>query len=92
MKTNRDRIEKKLKKEGFVIGCYDSNIDKLNYNNVKKILDNLCFGATDIKVCLNRKTYIVEISDVDNEYDFKMISKSSYRNKYDDEYDEKFNW
>ena len=29
MKTNRDRILEKLKKEGFIIGCYDSNIDKL---------------------------------------------------------------
>ena len=91
MKTNRDRIEKKLKKEGFVIGCYDSNIDKLNYNNVKKILDNLCFGATDVQVSLNRKKYIIEISDVDNEYDFKMTAKSTYLDRYgDDEYYEKW--
>lgn len=85
MKTNKQRIEEKLNKEGFTIGCYDSNIDKLNYNNVKKILDNLCFGATDIQVSLNRKKYIVEVSDVDNEYDFKMTAKSTYLNKYDDD-------
>ena len=85
MKTNKQRIEEKLNKEGFTIGCYDSNIDKLNYNNVKKILDNLCFGATDIQVSLNRKKYIIEISDVDNEYDFKMTAKSVYLNKYDDD-------
>lgn len=91
MKTNKDRIEKKLNKEGFELGCYDSNIDKLNYNNVKKILDNLCFGATDIQVSLNRKKYIVEVNDVDNEYDFKMTLKTSYLNKYDDdEYYEKW--
>ena len=91
MKTNRDRIEKKLNKEGFELGCYDSNIDKLNYNNVKKILDNLCFGATDIQVSFNRKKYIIEVSDVDNEYDFKMIAKSVYLDKYgDDEYYEKW--
>ena len=91
MKTNRDRIEKKLNKEGFELGCYDSNIDKLNYNNVKKILDNLCFGATDIQVSYNRKKYIIEVSDVDNEYDFKMTAKSTYLDKYgDDEYYEKW--
>lgn len=91
MKTNKQRIEKKLKKEGFTIGCYDSNIDKLNYNNVKKILDNLCFGATDVQVSLNRKKYIIEISDVDNEYDFKMTAKSTYLDRYgDDEYYEKW--
>lgn len=85
MKTNRDRIEKKLNKEGFVIGCWDKQLDKLNYNNIKKILDDIPFGATDIQVSLNRERYIVEVSDVDNEYDFKMTAKSVYLNKYDDD-------
>lgn len=91
MKTNRDRISEKLSKEGFTIGCWDKNIDKLNYNNIKKILDDIPFGATDIQVSLNRKKYIVEVSDVDNEYDFKMTAKNVYLNKYDDdEYCEKW--
>ena len=35
--------------------------------------------------------YIVEVNDVDNEYDFKMTAKSTYLNKYgDDEYYEKW--
>ena len=38
-----------------------------------------------------RKKYIVEVNDVDNEYDFKMTAKSTYLNKYgDDEYYEKW--
>jgi hypothetical protein len=91
MKTNRDRILEKLKKEGFIIGCYDSNIDKLNYNNIKKVLDDIPFGSTDIQVSLNRKKYIVEVSDVDNEYDFKMTEKNTYLDRYgDDEYYEKW--
>jgi hypothetical protein len=85
MKTNKQRIEEKLNKEGFIIGCWDKQLDKLNYNNIKKILDDIPFGATDIQVSLNRKKYIVEVSDVDNEYDFKMTSKTSYLNKYDDD-------
>ena len=91
MKTNKQRIEEKLNKEGFILGCWDKNIDKLNYNNIKKVLDDIPFGATDIQVSFNRKKYIIEVSDVDNEYDFKMTAKSTYLDKYgDDEYYEKW--
>ena len=91
MKTNKQRIEEKLRKEGFIIGCWDKSIDRLNYNNVKKVLDDIPFGATDVQVCLNRKKYIVEVSNVDNEYDFKMIEKNVYLDRYgDDEYYEKW--
>lgn len=85
MKTNKQRVLEKLSKEGFVIGCWDKSIDKLNYNNIKKILDDIPFGSTDIQVSYNRKKYIIEVSDVDNEYDFKMTEKNVYLNKYDDD-------
>ena len=85
MKTNKQRVGEKLSKEGFIIGCWDKQLDKLNYNNIKKILDDIPFGATDIQVSYNRKKYIVEVSDVDNEYDFKMTEKNIYLNKYDDD-------
>ena len=48
-------IEEKLNKEGFIIGCWDKSIEKLNYNNIKKVLDDIPFGSTDIQVSLNRK-------------------------------------
>ena len=92
MKTNKKRIEEKLNREGFIIGYWDKQLDKLNYNNIKKVLEDIPFGATDIQVFLNRRAFIIEVSDVDNEYDFKMTSISSYHSKYGDEYDEKFNW
>ena len=85
MKTNKQRVSEKLNKENFTIGCWDKNIDKLNYNNIKKVLDDIPFGSTDVQVSYNRKKYIIEINDVDNEYDFKMTSKTSYLNKYDDD-------
>lgn len=91
MKTNKQRIEEKLSEEGFVIGCWDKQLDKLNYSNIKKVLDDIPFGSTDIQVSLNRKKYIVEVSDVDNEYDFKMTEKNTYLDRYgDDEYYEKW--
>ena len=38
-----------------------------------------------------QKKYIIEISDVDNEYDFKMTAKNTYLDRYgDDEYYEKW--
>ena len=92
MKTNKQRVEEKLNRELFTIGCWDNNINKLNYNNIKKVLDDIPFGSTDIQVFYKKRTYIIEVSDVDNEYDFKMTSVSAYRSKYGDEYDEKFNW
>ena len=50
MKTNKQRVSEKLSKEGFIIGCWDKQLDKLNYNNIKKILDDIPFGSTDIQV------------------------------------------
>ena len=66
MKTNKQRVEEKLNREGFTIGCWDNNINKLNYNNIKNVLDDIPFGSCDIQVSLNRKKFIVDVSDVDN--------------------------
>lgn len=92
MKTNKQRIEEKLNKEGFALGCWDKRLEKLNYYNIKKVIGNIPFGSTDIQVSYNKKKYIVEIFDIDNEYDFAMISKTAYLSIYDDEYDKKFDW
>ena len=31
--TNRDKIIKKLEADGYSIGCYHNNINRLNYQN-----------------------------------------------------------
>ena len=34
-KTNREIIVEKLKSEGYVLGCWDKQLDKLNKSNLK---------------------------------------------------------
>lgn len=82
--TNRDKIIKKLETDGYSIGCYHNNINRLNYQNLKKILKKMCYGSTDVRVFLNRKPYVVEIFDIDGEYDFYMITKEEYITRYSD--------
>ena len=90
--TNKERIIKKLSQIEYDLGCYDKDIEKLNYNNLKKVLKNIGYGSTDVQVFINRKSYIVEVSEVESEYDFKLLSKEEYRNLYGDQYDEDFGW
>lgn len=92
LKTNKQKIQAKLQEEGFEIGCYDNNLEQLNNANLKKVLKKIPFGATDVPVCLNRKPYIVEVFDVDSQYDFKLLSKKQYQQQYGHQYDEDFGW
>ncbi|MFR2570161.1 MAG: hypothetical protein ACLS90_00345 [Clostridia bacterium] len=55
MKTNKQRIEEKLSKEGFIIGCWDKQLDKLNYNNIKKVLDDIPLELLIYKYLITEK-------------------------------------
>ena len=81
MKTNKEIIINKIKSEGYIIGIYDNTLNKLNKQNLKKILDNIKY-TSDTKIFINRKPYIVEISEVDSEIDFNVISLNEYENRY----------
>ena len=89
--TNKERIEKKIAQEGYVIGCWDASMEKLSQYSLKKVLDNaLMDDYMDIKVAINRKPYVVEMATVDNEKDFKLISKQKYMAQYDNEFYEEW--
>lgn len=90
--TNKERIIKKLSQIEYDLGCYDKDMEKLNYNNLKKVLKNIGYGSTDVQVFINRKPHIVEVSEVENEYDFKLLSKAEYQSQYGHQYDEDFGW
>lgn len=79
--NNKDRIEKALNKLGYGIGCYDKTIERLNSNNLKKVMDNVKYSE-DTKVLINRKPYIVQIDEVDNEIDFNIITLGEYEEQY----------
>jgi hypothetical protein len=83
--TNRERIEKKLNGTGFKLGGFNDKLELLNASNLKKVADNMLYGSTDVDVSINRKPFVVEISHVDDEIDFGIISKSEYINRYGDE-------
>ena len=81
MKTNKEIIISKIKSEGYTLGIYDNILDKLNKQNLKKVLDNIKY-VSDTKVFINRKPYIVEISEVDSEIDFSIITLVEYESRY----------
>ena len=80
-KTNREIIVEKLKSEGYVLGCWDKQLDKLNKNNLKKVLDNIRY-TSDTKVFYNRIPFIVEISECNNEIDFNVLTLKEYEYRY----------
>ena len=81
MKTNKEIIINKIKSEGYTLGIYDNMLDKLNKQNLKKVLDNIKY-VSDTKVFINRKPYIVEISEIDNEIDFNAMTLNEYESRY----------
>ena len=81
MKTNKQIIIEKIKSEGYDIGIYDKFIDKLNKTNLKKVLDNIRY-TSDTKVFIDRKPFIVEIDEVDNEVDFNVLTLKEYEYRY----------
>lgn len=78
---NKKLVIKELEKEGYKLGCWDSEINKLNNTNLKKVLDNISFES-DTKVFLNRKPYIVQIDNVEGEIDFNMIILEEYEDSF----------
>ena len=78
---NKEVIINKIKSEGYILGIYDNVLDKLNKQNLKKVLDNIKY-VSDTKVFINRKPHIVEISEVDSEIDFNVISLNEYESRY----------
>ena len=81
--TNREIIEKVLNNNGYKIGCWDNNMEKLSTRSINKVINTLdTYTDTDIPVTINKIKYIVEVSSCDNEVDFNMITLKEYNNIY----------
>lgn len=90
MKSNKNQIIKAIEKNGNILGCYDEAINKLNKRWLNEVIEGINFGdSTDVFVYINRRPYVVEISYVDNEVDFIMLSKAEYIDRYGSEFFEK---
>ena len=83
--NNKTSIRNKLEEFNRIVGCYDDGIERLNKNNLKKVLEALEFGGdTDVTVSLNGKKYVIEIvtTSSDDEVDFYMSTLKEYNDKY----------
>lgn len=83
--TNKELIEKKLRGTEFIIGGFNDKMEQLTPANLKKVIDNMTFGTTDIDVKISRKPFVVEVAHVDNEIDFSILSKEEYIGRYGNE-------
>lgn len=83
--THKDRIENKLKEMGYTLGCYDQAMDKLSQIELKKVINNIYGDYTDVDVKIRGKIHVVEISVVDDEIDFTMLTQAEYISRYGDE-------
>ena len=82
---HKEYIQKEISNKGFNIGCFDEQLESISKYTLKKILNEYYHESTDIDITINRKKYVLEISVVDNEVDFSVISKEEYINVYGDE-------
>jgi hypothetical protein len=78
---NKDKIIKRIEKEGYKLGTWDNTLNKLNTTNLKKVLDNIKYQS-DTKININRKSYIVEMDEVDGEIDLNVLTLSEYESRY----------
>lgn len=78
---NKDKIVKRIEKEGYKLGTWDNTLNKLNTTNLKKVLDNIKYQS-DTKININRKPYIVEMDEVDGEIDLNVLTLSEYEDRY----------
>ena len=82
---NKSIIADAIKKEGFVVGCYDSRIEQLKKSQLKRIIEQaLVLEWTDVIIIVNGVKCVVEISTVDNEKDFNLMTYKEYKNTYGD--------
>ena len=84
-KKTRQAIVKRVEELGYKMGCWDNKLYLLNPTNLKKVLDNLDQEHTDVKICINRKHHVVEITTVDGEKDFSVLTKAEYIDRYGSE-------
>lgn len=83
--TNKEKIEKKVKEFGCVLGGYDQDIEKLSQVELKKVLESIYGDYTDVDVKVRGKLHVVEIAVVDDEMDFTMLTQDEYISRYGDE-------
>jgi hypothetical protein len=86
--TNKELISKRIKENGYTIGCYNDKIEKVSKTDILKVLDSVDNLWGDVPVSIKGVDYIVEIATVDNEIDFNILTALDYENQYGRKYGE----
>lgn len=87
---NKQVIQSVLKANNMVLGCWDSDIERLNKTNLKKVLEEIPYqSATSIKVFINRVPHMVSLDFIEDagtvEADFSILTLKEYIDRYGEE-------
>lgn len=85
--TNKEILQKKINNlEGnFTLGCYNKDIEKLSKIELMKVINNIDQEYTDVDIRIKRKDYVIEITTVDHEKDFNILTREEYIKRYGNE-------
>ena len=80
--TNKEKITQVIESNGMVLGIYHDKIDEIHPRPLKRVLDMLDYGSSDVRVTIKGARYVVEIAHVDSEVDVMLMSYATYRDRY----------
>ena len=90
-KTNKEliveRIEELIKETGvnFCLGCWDKNIEKISKKEINTAVGSIYGDSTDVDIYIRKKLYVLQISVVDDEIDFNLLTQEEYISRHGSE-------
>ena len=79
--TNKDRVAKVLKKDDFKIGIFDERLNDCSVGWCKIMIELSAYPG-DRLIKIQRVPDILEVSQVDDEIDYRVITPEGYESLY----------
>lgn len=81
--TNKEYLANKLQENGWQLGCYTLQAEKLGKRTLNRIIEAwLMNEATDLIFTMNGVKYVASLDTVDNEKDINIMTLSSYQETF----------
>lgn len=81
--TNKEYLANKLQENGWQLGCYTSQAEKLSKRTLNRIIEAwLMNEATDLIFTMNGVKHVASLDTVDNEKDINIMTLSSYQETF----------